>query len=73
MAGQHRRIKLHFTPTGSRWLNQVETWCSMLSRRAIRQGAFTSVQELVDAIQRFLEAEMTTAVLLSGSRPPRRS
>jgi transposase len=53
---RHRRVHLHFTPTGSSWLNQVETWFSILSRRAIRRGAFTSLQALVDAIQRFLDA-----------------
>jgi transposase len=52
---RHRRVQLHFTPTGSSWLNQVETWFSILSRRAIRRGAFTSVRALIDAIQRFLD------------------
>jgi transposase len=53
---RHPRVHLHFTPTGSSWLNQVETWFSILSRRAIRRGAFTSLQALTDAIQRFLDA-----------------
>ncbi len=53
---RHPRVHLHFTPTGSSWLNQVETWFSILSRRAIRRGAFTSLQALIDAIQRFLDA-----------------
>jgi transposase len=52
---RHRRVQLHFTPTGYSWLNQVETWFSILSRRAIRRGAFTSVRALIDAIQRFLD------------------
>jgi transposase len=51
---KHRRIHLHFTPTGSSWLNQVETWFSILSRRAIRRGVFHSVAALIDAIERFL-------------------
>lgn len=53
---RHRRVHLHFTPTGSSWLNQVETWFSILSRRAIRRGAFKSLRALIDAIQRFLDA-----------------
>src|SRR5579859_967936 len=52
---KHRRIHLHFTPTGSSWINQVETWFSILSRRAIRRGIFQSVRVLIDAIQRFLD------------------
>lgn len=53
---KHRRIHLHFTPTGSSWINQVETWFSILSRRAIRRGVFQSVKVLIEAIQRFLDA-----------------
>ncbi len=34
---RHRRVHLHFTPTGSSWLNQVETWFSILGRRAIQR------------------------------------
>ena len=52
---RHRRVHLHFTPTGSSWLNQVETWFSILSRRAIRRGAFKSLSALIAAIQRFLD------------------
>ena len=54
--GKHPRIYLHFTPTSSSWMNQVETWFSLLSSRAIRRGAFKSVHALRDAIQRFLDA-----------------
>ena len=52
---RHPRVYLRFTPTGSSWLNQVETWFSILSRRAIRRGVFTSVKALIEAIQRFLD------------------
>ena len=50
------RIQLHFTPTSSSWMNQVETWFSLLSARAIRRGAFKSLRALREAIQRFLDA-----------------
>jgi hypothetical protein len=43
-------------PTSSSWLNQVETWFSILSRRDIRRGAFPSVRALTQAIQRFIDA-----------------
>jgi transposase len=52
----HRRFHLHFTPTSASWLNQVETWFSIVHRKAIRRGVFRSVAHLKDAIQRFLEA-----------------
>jgi len=52
---RHRRVHLHFTPTGSSWLNQVETWFSILSRRAIRRGVFRNLSTLIAAIQRFVD------------------
>lgn len=53
---RHRRVHLHFTPTSGSWMNQVETWFSLLSARAIRRGAFKNVAALRAAIQRFLDA-----------------
>ena len=53
---KHRRIHLHFTPTGASWMNQVEVWFSILQRRAINRGVFRSVAALIDAIERFLAA-----------------
>ena len=48
------RLHRHFTPTGASWLNQIEAWFSILSRRAIRRGSFGSVVQLRGAIERFL-------------------
>jgi transposase len=39
-------VKLHFTPTYSSWLNQVESWFSKLKRDVIDRGIFTSVADL---------------------------
>ena len=50
---RHRRVRFHFTPTSASWLNQVETWFSVLSRQAIRRGSFGSVKELVAMIDAF--------------------
>ena len=47
------RITFHFTPTSASWMNQVETWFSVLTRGAIRRGAFRSVKELVERIDAF--------------------
>ena len=44
------RWHLHFTPTASSWLNLVERWFAELTRRRLRRGVFTSVTELVGAI-----------------------
>ncbi len=51
----HPRFHLHFTPTSVSWMNQVETWFSILHRQAIERGVFRSVRALRDAIRRFLD------------------
>jgi transposase len=48
------RFHLHFTPTGSSWLNLVERFFAELTEDAIRAGSFASVGELVRAIQQYL-------------------
>ena len=53
--GKHPRVHLHFTPTGCSWMNLIETWFGILSRRAIRRGSFPGVPALIAAITRFLE------------------
>jgi transposase len=43
---RHPRFHMHFTPTGSSWINQVERWFGFLADRMIRRGAHKSVQAL---------------------------
>lgn len=52
---RYPRIHLHFTPTHASWLNQIEIWFSILSRKAIRRGVFPSVRALIQAIMGFIE------------------
>jgi transposase len=47
------RISFHFTPTSASWMNQVETWFGILTRKAIRRGSFRSIKELVAMIEAF--------------------
>lgn len=49
------RYHLHFTPTYSSWLNQVEIWFGQITRQAIRRGSFTSTADLRRHIERFVE------------------
>jgi transposase len=51
---RHPRFKLHFIPTSSSWLNQVERWFGELTEKAVRRGSFASVAELQNAIEEFL-------------------
>lgn len=50
----HPNVTLHFTPTYSSWLNQVEIWFSKLQREVIDRGIFTSVADLRRKILRFI-------------------
>src|ERR671916_3009863 len=48
------RWRLHFTPTSASWLNLVECWFALLSRRRLERGAFTSVGDLEAAIHAYI-------------------
>jgi transposase len=51
---EHKNVTLHFTPTYSSWLNQVEIWFSRLERDVIARGIFTSVSDLRRKIMRYI-------------------
>jgi transposase len=59
---RHKNVHLHFTPTHASWLNQIECWFSILSRRALRGASFTSPQQVREAIDRFISAYNESAV-----------
>jgi len=48
------RYHVHYTPTGSSWLNQVERWFAEITRKRIRRGTFRSVRDLIKAIQDYV-------------------
>ena len=48
------RYRLHFTPTGSSWLNQIERWFAEITRKRIRRGTFCSVRDLIKAIKDYV-------------------
>src|SRR6267154_2834688 len=52
---QHPRWHVHFTPTYSSWLNQVEIWFNLITQKAIRRGTFSSVKELILKIQKYID------------------
>jgi putative transposase len=52
---QRPRYQVHYTPTYSSWLNQVERWFGLITQRAIRRGSFQSVKELIQRIDEFVE------------------
>lgn len=48
------RYHIHYTPTYSSWLNQVEIWFNIITQKAIRRGSYKSVPQLVKRIQSFV-------------------
>jgi transposase len=52
----HPNVTFHFTPTSASWLNQVEVWFGILTRKALKGASFDSKEALAKAIQDFCEA-----------------
>ncbi len=52
---RHKRFHMHFTPTSASWINLVERFFGLITEDRIRRGVFTSVDELVAAIEQYLE------------------
>ena len=49
------RIRFVYTPTHTSWLNQIEIWFSILTRRLLKRGSFSSVNELCERILAFID------------------
>jgi transposase len=52
----HPKVHLHFTPTYSSWLNQVELWFGKIERDVIARGVFTSVSDLKRKLMRYIRS-----------------
>jgi transposase len=50
----HPKVHLHYTPTYSSWLNQVENWFARIERDVIARGIFTSVKDLARKLMRYI-------------------
>ena len=50
----HHRIRFMYTPKHTSWLNQIELWFSILVRRVLKRGNFTSVEDLRERILAFI-------------------
>jgi len=50
----HPKVHLHYTPTYSSWLNQVENWFARIEREVIARGVFTSVKDLARKLMRYI-------------------
>jgi hypothetical protein len=68
LAQQHPNVHFHFTPTRSSWLNQIETWFSILQAQSLTGSSFTSVQELQEHIDSFIAAYNETATSFAWTK-----
>src|SRR3954471_19693749 len=58
---KNRNVHFHFTPTRSSWLNQIETWFSILQGQSLTGASFTAVEQLQEHIDAFITAYNETA------------
>jgi transposase len=52
---EHPNVYFHYTPTSASWLNQVEIWFGILTRKALKNNSFGSTEYLKKAIEDFIE------------------
>jgi transposase len=65
----HPRWVFHFTPTSASWLNAIEGFLSILTRRRLRRGVFTSVSDLETAIRRYIREHNGSAKPFVWTKP----
>jgi transposase len=53
---RHKNVHFHYTPTHASWMNQVEVWFSILTRKSLKQSSFTSTRQVRQTIDKFTEA-----------------
>jgi transposase len=70
----HPNVRLHFTPTYSSWLNQIENWFSKIQRHVISRGVFSSLSDLRRKLLRYIRHYNRTATPIrwTYSNPSRR-
>jgi transposase len=71
---EHPKVRFHFTPTYSSWLNQVKIWFAKIERDVIARGVFTSVADLRRKLMKYIRACAKPArpIRWTYTDPPRR-
>ncbi len=54
MADPSHHIVFHYTPKHASWMNQIEIWLSILTRKLLRRGTFTSLEDLKAQVLAFI-------------------
>ena len=58
---KHNNVYFHYTPTSASWLNQVEIWFNIMTRKVLRGASFDTTEQLCNAIKKYLDAYNETA------------
>jgi transposase len=69
---EHPKVRFHFTPTYSSWLNQVELWFAKIERDVIARGVFTSIADLRRKLMRYIRAYTKHVARSAGLIPTRK-
>ena len=56
---KHPNVQFHFTPTRASWLNQIETWFSILQGQSLSGASFTSLDQLQQHIDAFIVCDLS--------------
>jgi transposase len=65
---KHPRFQVHFTPTYSSWINQVERWFSLLTEKQLRRGTHKGTRHLQDAVRLYLAISNESAKPFSWTK-----
>jgi hypothetical protein len=57
LSSKNKWIVFHFLPTHASWLNQMEIWFSIFTRKAIKKGSFSSLENMVTKLTNYIEVE----------------
>jgi transposase len=70
----HSNVQMHFTPTYSSWLNQVENWFAKIQRQVIARGVLHSIADLRAKLMRYIRHynKMATPIKWTYSNTKRR-
>jgi transposase len=68
--GRHPRFVFHFTPTSASWLNAVEGFFAILTKRRLKRGVFKSIVDLQAAINRYLAEHNQTPKPFTWTKDP---
>ena len=52
---KHPNVEFHFTPKGASWLNMVEAWFGIFTRKSVRRGSFDTVRALIRHIEAYID------------------